>query len=79
MINMKIKHWCRECGGEWFDEIDVVRDKCPKCNVEAQICPTCNKPFFEYPALSRKDNKTHICSQCGQEEAMVSFSMNSIK
>jgi len=28
----------------------------------------------QYPgALSRLDNKTHICSQCGQDEAMYQW------
>lgn len=28
---------------------------------------------MQYPALSRRDNKTEICSPCGQEEAMIDF------
>lgn len=38
-----------------------------------QICPRCGKPMNGFPALSRKDNKTEICSQCGQDEAMEAF------
>ena len=41
-------------------------------------CPRCrggipnNEQRGEYPgALSRSDNKTEICSGCGQEEAMI--------
>jgi predicted RNA-binding Zn-ribbon protein involved in translation (DUF1610 family) len=33
-------------------------------------CPKCNKEFFERPALSREDNKTNICPQCGIKEAL---------
>ena len=33
-------------------------------------CPRCGKNYDSYPALSRKDNKTKICPQCGQEEAV---------
>lgn len=37
-------------------------------------CPKCGKMFEEHlHALSRKDNETKICSQCGTEEAMESF------
>lgn len=43
----------------------------------APICPACggfipnNKTPGAYPgALSRKDNKTEICSQCGVDEAL---------
>ena len=38
-----------------------------------QICPRCGKPMNGFPALSRKDNKTEICSQCGHDEAMEAF------
>lgn len=34
------------------------------------VCPICNKKLGEYPALSRKDNKTEICSTCGMLEAL---------
>lgn len=40
---------------------------------ETTKCPRCNQNFTEYPALSRRDNKTEICSKCGQEEAMFDY------
>ena len=36
-------------------------------------CPKCNKELGEYPAISRKDNKTEICSNCGMLEALEDF------
>lgn len=39
-----------------------------------KICPRCSKPYEGHPALSRKDNKTEICSQCGTIEALAAFS-----
>jgi hypothetical protein len=36
-------------------------------------CPRCGMIVYEYPALSRLDNKTKICSACGHEEAMFEF------
>lgn len=36
-------------------------------------CERCGKIFVEEPALSRKDNKTKICSHCGFEEALEEF------
>jgi hypothetical protein len=44
------------------------------------VCPVCQGyiPNNETPgaymgAISRKDNKTEICSQCGLTEAMLDF------
>ena len=37
-------------------------------------CPRCKRKIDkEYPALSRRDNKTYICSQCGRNEAMEDY------
>lgn len=43
---------------------------------DVRICPICNKKYLGYPALSRKDNKTEICSSCGQEEAVLQLLRN---
>lgn len=38
------------------------------------VCPRCkNICDMAYPALSRKDNKTAICSNCGTDEAMLEY------
>lgn len=38
------------------------------------ICPKCNKRYAkDKGALSRRDNKTEICPQCGYKEAMEDF------
>ena len=39
-------------------------------------CPECKKIYKERPAISRKDNKTEICPQCGQIEAINEFIIN---
>lgn len=39
-------------------------------------CPLCHKPYSGYPAISRKDNKTKICSECGLKEALEIFAQN---
>ena len=36
-------------------------------------CPSCKKELIGYTALSRRDNKTEICSECGMKEAIVNF------
>lgn len=40
------------------------------------ICPRCKQTITEYPALSRKDNVTYICSDCGVAEALEIFFNN---
>lgn len=36
-------------------------------------CPICKKEIGKYPAISRKDNKTEICSNCGTLEALKAW------
>ena len=36
-------------------------------------CPKCGKEYTGYPAISRTDNKTEICSECGTAEALAIF------
>ena len=36
-------------------------------------CPICGKEYQEPPAISRKDNKTEICPDCGTLEALESI------
>ena len=38
-----------------------------------KICPRCHKAYHGSPALSRADNKTLICSDCGTREALDSI------
>lgn len=38
-----------------------------------KVCPRCGRPLDKFPALSRKDNKTKICSKCGVQEALVNY------
>ena len=40
---------------------------------EKKICPICRKEIIGYPALSRKDNNTEICSDCGTAEALIAY------
>ncbi len=49
------------------------------------LCPNCQKHHYlnygetrgdddpPFPALSRKDNKTYVCDQCGLDEAMLDW------
>ena len=43
---------------------DVVR------KLDSRICQKCGKEYKGRPAISRKDNKTPICPDCGTLEAL---------
>jgi glutaredoxin-related protein len=40
------------------------------------VCPRCGKIFNGVPALSRKDNETMICPDCGTREALESIGVS---
>ena len=40
------------------------------------ICPKCGQPYKGRPALSREDNKTLICPDCGVREALESIGVD---
>ena len=37
------------------------------------VCPRCGNVYHDPPALSRLDNKTLICPDCGTREALSSI------
>ena len=41
------------------------------------ICPRCGKEYTGRPALSRADNQTPICPDCGTREALESIGVDS--
>jgi hypothetical protein len=46
-------------------------------NTNPELCPVCKKnplhPNKVMNSLSRRDNKTYICNECGQREAMEDY------
>lgn len=40
---------------------------------QTHICPKCEKTYTGHPALSRSDNETPICPECGTREALDSI------
>lgn len=38
-----------------------------------RTCQMCKRLYFGYPAISRVDNKTEICPDCGTKEAMIAM------
>jgi len=39
------------------------------------VCPKCGMVYYEAPALSRTDNKTLICPDCGIRESLAAFGL----
>lgn len=37
----------------------------------SRTCPVCGQEYSEHPALSRADNETLICPDCGTREALA--------
>lgn len=42
-------------------------------NARIKICPRCGNAYHGAPALSRTDNNTLICPDCGTREALESI------
>ena len=53
-----------------------MEDHCVACGEVIpegiQVCPICNRKYEGIPALSRLDNKTLICPECGTKQANFS-------
>ena len=47
-----------------------------KNEIRIRSCPICGKMFQGVPALSRTDNKTQICSDCGTRQALESMGVS---
>ena len=40
------------------------------------VCPKCGQSYKGRPALSREDNKTLICPDCGAREALATLGVS---
>ena len=60
-----------------FDTTDSVEEAYEKLSHATfkiyPVCPICGEAYSEHPAISRKDNKTRICPNCGTGEALMDF------
>lgn len=43
---------------------------------EIKVCPLCGQTYGEAPALSRTDNETLICPDCGTRQALESIGVS---
>ena len=64
-----LKQWAEEYDGgddtnalDWAEQYEAVR-----------LCPECGKLYTDAPAISRKDNTSEICPECGTKEALEAF------
>ena len=44
--------------------------------MKTNTCPKCGHTYQGYPALSRADNRTKICPDCGIREALESMGIS---
>ncbi len=44
--------------------------------IRTETCPLCGRIYHEHPALSRTDNRTLICSDCGIRQALQSLNVS---
>ena len=44
--------------------------------ISERTCPICNKKYTAPPALSRIDNSTPICPECGTRQALESMGVS---
>ena len=57
--------------------INAGRRSKTKDNVrQIRACPLCGKTYGEAPALSRTDNETLICPDCGTRQALESIGID---
>ena len=43
---------------------------------QIRVCPLCGRSYGEAPALSRTDNETLICPDCGTRQALESLGID---
>lgn len=44
--------------------------------IRMAVCPLCERTYHGVPALSRTDNKTLICPDCGTRQALQSIGVD---
>lgn len=43
---------------------------------QPRVCPLCGQTYTDAPALSRTDNETLICPDCGTRQALESIGVS---
>ena len=58
------------------DKVQENKEEIPYDNTTEKECPICHKKYTQFPAVSRRDNKTYICPECGVDEAIEDMLKN---
>ena len=45
-------------------------------NIEKRTCPICGQEYRNHPAISREDNVTPICPNCGIRQSLKALGVN---
>lgn len=56
-----------------MNDLPLIDSSLTRKVFEIQQCPKCGKEFTDYPAISREDNETEICPECGVAEALQKY------
>ena len=56
-----------------MNDLLLIHESLTRKIMEIQRCPKCKKEFTDHPAISREDNETEICPECGATEAMQAY------
>ncbi len=56
----------------WTQEETVMKETIERISV----CPRCGQTYRGRPALSRKDNRTPVCADCGIRDALESIDID---
>lgn len=54
-------------------DLPLLHEMLTRKILQVRSCPKCGKKFTDYPAISRDDNKTEICPECGVAEAVMAY------
>ena len=58
---------------------DIINYEFPAVEDKTWTCPRCETETTDYPAICREDNKTEICSECGEIQAIQQFNASTAK
>jgi len=65
-----------------YSNLDMAISDCKnlRCHIFKvyPVCPICNTDYSKHSAISRIDNSTKICPDCGMKEALIEFVNNKI-